>query len=75
MKNCIAKIRKDLGVTQYDVCKILGWRQTRLSNYETGYRTESIKLVDATNIVRALNELGAAKHYGANLIVEDVFYY
>lgn len=55
--NNIAKVRERAGITQISLYKKLGWRQSRLSNYEGGKRP--LKLVDARKIVLALKELGA----------------
>lgn len=36
--NNIAKERQALGLTQEQLAKLFGWRQSRLSNYENGTR-------------------------------------
>lgn len=55
--NNIAKVREQAGITQTSLYTKLGWRQSRLSNYEGNKRP--LKLIDARRIVLALNELGA----------------
>ena len=51
--NNIAKERQALGLTQEQLAKLFGWRQSRLSNYENGTRLPECRL-----IVEKLNELG-----------------
>lgn len=63
--NRIAIVREAAGITQADLYKKLGWRQSRLSNYEGGKRP--LKLSDARQIVLALNELGVRASF------DDVF--
>lgn len=63
--NRIAIVREAAGITQADLYKKLGWRQSRLSNYEGGKRP--LKLSDARLVCLALNELGAKASF------DDVF--
>ena len=55
--NKIADTRKRFAISQAQLVKKLGWKQSRLSNYENGLRSLSVK--DAEKIVTALQELGA----------------
>ncbi|WP_419789389.1 helix-turn-helix transcriptional regulator [Pseudomonas petrae] len=55
--NRIRELREQSGVSQADLYRRLGWRQSRLANYEAGKRTPSLK--DAREIVVALNFLSA----------------
>lgn len=41
--NNIAKERQALGLTQEQLAKLFGWRQSRLSNYENGTRQPGLK--------------------------------
>ncbi|HDC4620402.1 TPA: helix-turn-helix transcriptional regulator [Enterobacter asburiae] len=54
--NNISKERAALKLTQEALAADLGWRQSRLSNYEVGARNP--KLGDCRKIVDALNRLG-----------------
>ncbi|WKT00503.1 helix-turn-helix transcriptional regulator [Gallibacterium salpingitidis] len=63
--NKIAKIRKELGVTQCALAEQLGWSQPRIANYELGTRTPT--LVDIRRIVTVF------KNLGANVTIDDVF--
>lgn len=56
--NCIARYREKVGIKQRDLVAILGWTQTRLSNYEAGRRTAG--LAECRAIIAALNKLGSA---------------
>lgn len=40
--NHIASVRKKSGLSQADLCKKLGWSQSRLGNYERGIRTPGL---------------------------------
>ncbi|KZX61276.1 transcriptional regulator [Alcanivorax sp. HI0033] len=63
--NNIQQIREEARIKQVDLCAHLDWRQSRLSNYETGNREPGLQV--ARQIVDALNELGA------DCSLEDVF--
>lgn len=63
--NKIQQIREAAGIKQVELCGHLDWRQSRLSNYETGNREPGLH--EARQIVGALNDLGA------NCSLEDVF--
>lgn len=54
--NNIAKERQALGLTQEQLVKLFGWRQSRISNYENGTRNPG--LPECRMIVQKLNELG-----------------
>lgn len=54
--NNIARERQALGLTQEQLAKLFGWRQSRLSNYENG--TRSPGLTECRLIVEKLKELG-----------------
>lgn len=56
--NNISKERIALKLTQEALASKLGWRQSRLSNYETEIRKPS--LGDCRRIVAALNHFGGA---------------
>ena len=56
--NRIRKIREENSLTQADLYRKLGWKQSRLANYEACSRTPSLS--DAREIVAALNSLDAA---------------
>ena len=53
--NRIRELRESNGVSQADLYRRLGWRQSRLANYEAGNRTPGLN--DARGIVNALNSL------------------
>ena len=55
--NRIRDVRDASGIKQAQLCGELGWRQSRLSNYETGSRSPGLH--EARQIVVALNNLGA----------------
>lgn len=55
--NRIKAIREEANISQTDLYRHLGWRQSRLSNYEQGHRTPGLS--EARRIVTALNDLGA----------------
>ncbi|WP_315707426.1 helix-turn-helix transcriptional regulator [Brenneria uluponensis] len=55
--NNIAKERIALGLTQKQMANAFGWRQSRLSNYETGLRKPGLR--ECRVIVETLNRLGA----------------
>jgi transcriptional regulator with XRE-family HTH domain len=52
MKNHIRKHRNKLGLTQKDLCEILGWTIRRLQSYERGVRMPSV--YDALVLAEAL---------------------
>lgn len=54
--NNIAKERAALGMTQEQLAQVFGWRQSRLSNYETGLRQPGLN--ECRTIVETLNRLG-----------------
>lgn len=56
--NNISKERTALKLTQETLAADLGWRQSRLSNYEVGIRKPG--LGDCRRIVEALNRAGAS---------------
>ncbi|MDR5611250.1 MULTISPECIES: helix-turn-helix transcriptional regulator [unclassified Arsenophonus] len=55
--NKISCTRKSINVTQQKLADTLGWKQSRIGNYESGIRTPD--LVSSRKIVNALNLLGA----------------
>jgi putative transcriptional regulator len=55
--NQVRAIRKNAGITQADLRRALGWTQSRLANYESGFRRPGLH--QARQIVSALNLLGA----------------
>lgn len=55
--NRIRETREAAGIAQADLYRKLGWRQSRLANYEAEARKPGLD--DARQIVTALNELGA----------------
>lgn len=55
--NRIRETREAAGIAQADLYRKLGWRQSRLANYEAEARKPGLD--DARQIVAALNELGA----------------
>lgn len=61
----LAKARESIGITQKQLAEALGYKQTRISNYECNIRTP--KLRDARRIVNKLNELGA------NVSLDSIF--
>jgi putative transcriptional regulator len=63
--NRIRAIREQVGISQTDLYRRLGWKQSRLANYEAGNRMPGLS--EAREIVAALNWLSAA------CTLEDVF--
>lgn len=55
--NNISAVRKKTGVTQQQLADLLGWKQSRIGNYEAGVRTPDLS--SCRKIVGALNTLGA----------------
>ncbi|HCB3266950.1 helix-turn-helix transcriptional regulator [Citrobacter amalonaticus] len=55
--NNISAVRKTVGVTQQQLADFLGWKQSRIGNYEAGVRTPDLN--SCRLIVNALNRLGA----------------
>jgi putative transcriptional regulator len=55
--NNISAVRKKTGVTQQQLADLLGWKQSRIGNYEAGVRTPDLS--SCRKIVNALNRLGA----------------
>jgi putative transcriptional regulator len=55
--NRIRELREAASITQAALYRKLEWRQSRLSNYESGARTPGLS--EAREIVAALNSLGA----------------
>lgn len=55
--NRIREVREAHGITQSVLHTKLGWKQSRLSNYETGVRSPGLD--EARQIVTALQDLGA----------------
>ena len=56
--NRIAEYRERAGIKQRELVVVLGWTQTRISNYEAGRRTAG--LAECRAITAALNQLGAS---------------
>jgi putative transcriptional regulator len=54
--NQIAKMRKRIGISQILLAKTIGWRASRLANYELNMRTPGLD--DCRKIVFALDKLG-----------------
>jgi len=63
--NRIREVRQCAGIAQADLFRKIGWKQSRLANYENGIRTPALN--DCRRIVAALNALGA------NCALADVF--
>lgn len=63
--NRIAEVRKAVDKTQAQLANELGWRVSRIGNYEIGLRTPG--LMECRAIVKALNNIGA------KCSLEDVF--
>lgn len=63
--NNIAEKRKCAGLTQAEFASILGWKQSRLSNYELGLRMPVLN--DCRSIVDELNKLGVC------VSLDDIF--
>ncbi|EAA9527302.1 helix-turn-helix transcriptional regulator [Salmonella enterica] len=55
--NKISSVRKTIGITQQQLAGFLGWKQSRIGNYEACVRTPD--LISCRKIVGALNALGA----------------
>lgn len=55
--NKISIVRKDICVTQQQLADVLGWKQSRIGNYESGIRTPDLR--SCRQIINALNILGA----------------
>lgn len=55
--NQIRQIREGTGISQVELYRLLGWKQSRIANYEAGLRTPSLR--HAREIVSALTKLGA----------------
>lgn len=55
--NNISAIRKKTGFTQQQLADLLGWKQSRIGNYEAGVRNPDLS--SCRKIVSALNSLGA----------------
>lgn len=55
--NNISAVRKKVGLTQLQLADILGWKQSRIGNYEAGVRTPDLR--SCRLIVMALNRQGA----------------
>ncbi|MDC9591413.1 helix-turn-helix transcriptional regulator [Xenorhabdus sp. XENO-10] len=54
--NKISLARKQAGLTQQQLAALLGWKQSRIGNYESGARTPNIN--SCRQIVAALNTQG-----------------
>lgn len=63
--NRIRPIREGAGISQAMLYRALGWKQSRLANYEAGKRTPGLS--EAREIVSALNSLSTC------CSLEDVF--
>ncbi|AFI45231.1 TPA: helix-turn-helix transcriptional regulator [Pasteurella multocida] len=63
--NNLQKYRKETGLSQAKFAKEMGWKQSRIGNYEARVRTPT--LFNAKAIVRKLNELGV------NCSLDDIF--
>lgn len=63
--NKISTYRKQLGLSQRQLAVQLGWIQSRLANYEAGFRTPGLE--ECRKIVSAFNRLGAS------CVLDDVF--
>lgn len=63
--NRIRPIREGAGISQATLYRALGWKQSRLANYEAGKRTPGLS--EAREIVSALNSLSTC------CSLEDVF--
>lgn len=60
--NRIRETREGARISQATLHRRLGWKQSRLANYESGARTPSLD--DSRAIVAALNELGVSCSLG-----------
>jgi putative transcriptional regulator len=56
--NRISEVRESAGIKPAALYSLLGWSQSRLSNYENGHRTPGLS--EARELVAALNALGAS---------------
>ncbi|TXL79738.1 XRE family transcriptional regulator [Pantoea vagans] len=56
--NQIAKMRKQMGISQVLLARTIGWGASRLANYEHCVRTPGLN--DCRKIVVALNKVGCA---------------
>ncbi|MCE1344859.1 helix-turn-helix transcriptional regulator [Enterobacter asburiae] len=65
--NRIAQERKRIGLTQAELASALGWKPSRLSNYELGIRKPSLD--DCRSIVDGLRKSGS------RCTLDDVFPY
>lgn len=54
--NNIARLRRDAGLTQFDLAARVGWNQSRWCHYELGRRTPGLD--ECRLIVAALNTAG-----------------
>ncbi|MBC3251235.1 helix-turn-helix transcriptional regulator [Serratia fonticola] len=63
--NKISAMRRSVGVTQQQLADVLGWKQSRIGNYESGIRTPDLR--SSRCIINALNLLGA------NCTLDSVF--
>jgi putative transcriptional regulator len=64
--NLISSYRRKAGITQAELGKRLGWAQTRIGNYETGYRQAGIE--DARRIALVLSDA-----IGGPVSIDDLF--
>ncbi|MCA1176677.1 MULTISPECIES: helix-turn-helix transcriptional regulator [unclassified Pantoea] len=63
--NQIATMRKQIGVSQAQLAKTIGWGTSRLANYELSIRTPSLN--DCRKIVNGLTKLGC------ECSIDDIF--
>lgn len=56
--NSIAEHRKKIGASQSRLAAACNWGQSRIANYEAGFRTPVLS--DCRIIVKALNKLGVS---------------
>ncbi len=54
--NKISFERKKIGMTQQQLADVLGWKQSRIGNYESGIRTPDLR--SCRQIISALNTQG-----------------
>ena len=66
MINKIGVFRKKADLNQTEFGDLLGWGQSRVGNYESGYRDPGLD--ECRAIVAALNETGKV-----NVTLDDVF--
>lgn len=62
----LRKLRKELGLTQQILADMLNISQSTLSNYESGYRYPSLK------ILYMYQEI--AREKGKNLVITDIMF-